>query len=99
MCVHSNVFRQRHAGKERLLIHLYNDVNTTAFHALPGDDVPLREEVLPIHDIRLELTGYKVKSIHQQPEGKELPVIAAKDGVKVVVSKLEVHSILVLELE
>lgn len=99
MCVHSNAFRQKHERKERLLIHLYNDVNTTAFHALPGDDVPLREEVLPIHDIRVELSGYKVKSIHQQPEGKELPFLAAKDGVKVVVPKLEVHSILVLELE
>jgi hypothetical protein len=99
MCVHTSFFRQRHDGKERLLIHLYNDVNTTAFHALPGDDVPLREEVLPIHDIRVQLSGYQVKSIHQQPEGKELRIHAAQDKVEVVVPKLEVHSILVVELQ
>ncbi|MCE9526873.1 MAG: beta-galactosidase trimerization domain-containing protein, partial [Planctomycetales bacterium] len=99
MCVHSNVFRQRYDGKERLLIHLYNDVNTTAFHALPGDDVPLREEVLPIHDIRVKLSGYKVKNIRQEPEGKKLRVEDDKGSHEVVVPKLEVHSILVVELE
>ena len=35
-------------GSERLVVHLFSDLNTTAFHALPGDDVPLREEVVPI---------------------------------------------------
>jgi len=34
-----------------LIVHLCSDLNTTAFHALPGDDVPLREEVVPIHGI------------------------------------------------
>ena len=99
MCVHCNVFRQRHKGKERLLIHLYNDVNTTAFHALPGDDVPLREEVLPIHDIRVQLAGYQVKSVHQQPEEKKLVSKASRDGVEILVPKLEMHSVLVVEIE
>jgi len=61
--------------------------------------VPLREEVLPIHDIRVKLSGYKVKSIRQEPEGKELRVNAVKDSHEVAVPKLEVHSILVVELE
>ena len=41
-------------ARERLIVHLFNDLNTTAFHALPDDDVPLREEVVPIHDIRVK---------------------------------------------
>ena len=39
--------------QERLVVHLFSDLNTTAHHALPGDDVPLREEVVPIHDIQV----------------------------------------------
>ena len=50
MCVHSTVMRQTKDG-ERLVVHLFNDLNTTAHHALPNDDVPLREEIVPIHDI------------------------------------------------
>ena len=53
MCVHATVMRQTTGGAERLIVHLYSDLNTTAFHALPNDDVPLREEVVPIHDIRV----------------------------------------------
>ena len=40
-------------GRERLIVHLYSDLNTTAFHALPNDDVPLREEIVPIHDMKV----------------------------------------------
>ncbi len=52
MCVHANLMRQT-TDRERLVLHLFNDLNTTAFHALPDEDVPLREEVVPIHDIRV----------------------------------------------
>jgi hypothetical protein len=52
MCVHATVMRQRVGDGERLLVNLFNDVNTAAGHALPDDDVPLREETLPIHDVR-----------------------------------------------
>ena len=53
MCVHSTVMRQAKGGAGRLIVHLFSDLNTTAHHALPADDVPLREEVVPIHDIRV----------------------------------------------
>ena len=33
------------------IVHLFNDVNTTAGHGHPAEEVPLREEVMPIHDI------------------------------------------------
>jgi hypothetical protein len=99
MCVHATVFRQRKDG-ERLLIHLFNDVNTTAFHGLPNDDVPLREETIPIHDIEITLRGYKIGKAIQQPEGKELPVAKIEAGAqKLTVSRLDIHSIVVVELE
>jgi hypothetical protein len=99
MCVHATVFRQSKDG-ERLLVHLYNDVNTTAFHGLPNDDVPLREETIPIHDIGITLRGYKIRTATQQPEGKALAVTAAGGSErKLVVPRLDVHSIVVVELE
>ena len=51
MCVHSTVMRQTKNGQERLIVHLYNDLNSNGLHAQPVDDVPLREETVPIHDI------------------------------------------------
>ena len=53
MCVHSTLMRQTKDAADRLVVHLFSDLNTTAFHALPVDDVPLREEVVPIHDIKV----------------------------------------------
>ena len=44
MCVHAVTVRQKKDG-ERLIVHLFNDVNTTAGHGLPAEEVPLREEV------------------------------------------------------
>jgi hypothetical protein len=73
-------------------------VNTTAFHGLPNDDVPLREETLPIHDIKLTFRGYHIKSITQQPEGKTLELVEEGEVVSVVVPRIDVHSIVVAEL-
>lgn len=53
MCVHATVMRQTTTDGERLVVHLFNDLNMPADHALPVDDVPLREESVPIHDIRV----------------------------------------------
>ena len=100
MCVHASVFRQRQAKQERLLIHLYNDVNTTAFHALPVDDVPLREEVLPIHSIGVKLSNeYRIKRVHQEPEGTEISFKTVRGSTELTVPRIEIHSVIVVELE
>ena len=97
-CVHSTVFRQEKEGQTKLLVHLYNDVNTTAFHGLPNDDVPLREETLPIHDIRLSLNGYRIQRATQQPEACPLPITVNDKSTMITVPRLEVHSVIVLDL-
>lgn len=97
MCVHAMVFRQESGGEARLLIHLFNDVNTTAFHALPDNDVPLREETLPIHDIGIQLHGYRAVRAVQQPEGKELALSREGETTHLVVPRLDVHSVVVVE--
>lgn len=99
MCVHATAMRQTKDG-ERLIVHLYNDLNTTAHHALPVDDVPLREEVVPIHDIRIRFnTKYPIGEVKLQPGGIKLPVAREGDEITVIVPKLEVHAMVVAELK
>lgn len=100
MCVHSTVMRQRKGGSERLIVHLFSDLNTTAHHALPKDDVPLREEVVPIHRIRITFDPrYRFREIRLEPEGKVLQMSKGPTGTGVVVPRLDVHSMVVGELE
>ena len=101
MCVHATLMRQTKDNASRLIVHLYSDLNTTAFHALPGDDVPLREEVVPIHGIQVSFSPrYRFRRIHLEPEGTELRCQQpGPDGTSVVVPRLDVHSMVVGELE
>ena len=74
MCVHATLMRQTQGAAQRLVVHLFNDLNTTAHHAFPDDDVPLREEVVPIHDIRLTFDSrYNFLRVHLEPGGQDLP--------------------------
>lgn len=99
MCVHSTFMRQDTDTGPRLVVHLFNDLNTTAHHAFPNDDVPLREETVPIRDIRIDIDSrYQVGRIVQQPEGRELPVSRMPDGVSVIVPQLDIHTLIVIEL-
>jgi hypothetical protein len=100
MCVHSTVMRQPREAGDRLVVHLFNDLNTTAHHALPQDDVTLREETVPIHDIRIAFDSrYAVKRVLQQPDDEELPLKKTDAGVAVMVPRLDVHTLVVAELE
>jgi len=68
-------------------------------HALPIDDVPLREETVPIHDIQIAINAdYSVTRVVQEPEGLELRVTKTADGVHVTVPQLDIHTMVVLEL-
>lgn len=97
MCVQSTTFRQTRNG-ERLVVHLYSDLNTTGNHAKPDEDVPLREEVIPISGIRVHFTGYDISKVHLEPGGTELSVTKTDGGIVVTVPKLEIHSMVVAEL-
>lgn len=97
MCVHAVTVRQRKGG-ERLIVHLFNDLNTTAGHGHPAEEVPLREEVVPVHDISVTLRGYNVKGVRQEPEGKALAAGRAGGAVTFTVPKLTVHTMAVVEL-
>lgn len=98
MCVQATVTRQVKDG-ERLLVHLFNNVNTTAGMGLPSEEVPLREETIPIHDIGVTFdAGHAVKRVHLEPGGTELAMTKVPGGVSVTVPRLDVHAVVVAEL-
>lgn len=100
MCVHATVRRQRSGDTNRLIVHLFNDVNTTGGHAFPVDDVPLREETLPIHGIRVTFRpGTAVERVHLEPGGQEIEVTDDGQGPGVTVPRLDVHAIVVAEMQ
>jgi hypothetical protein len=100
MCVHATAMRQSNHAGERLVVHLFSDLNTTAFHALPNDDVPLHEEVVPIQGIRVTFSSkYRLGRVHLEPEGQELVVERMDTLTRVTVPRLEVHSMVVAELK
>jgi len=100
MCVYSTTMRQPNGKGERLITHLYNNLNTTAGHAFPNDDVPLREEVIPIRDITVSFRNdYRIRNVRQEPEGINLPIERTPTGMKVAVPRLEIHTMVVAELE
>jgi hypothetical protein len=99
MCVQATVMRQRRDG-ERLVVHLFNDLNTAVAHALPNDDIPLREETVPIHDIIVKFSAeLPIRSVSLQPDGSMLDMTRAGDSLNVVVPRLEVHSMVVAEVD
>ena len=98
MCVHATVRRQRHGDSTRRIVHLFNDVNTTGGHALGTDDVPLREETLPIHGIRVTFRpGTVLRRVTLEPEGLVLDVEETPAGPAVTVPRLDVHAMVVAE--
>lgn len=98
MCVHSTVMRQRKDDVNRLIVHLFNNLNTTGGHAFPNDDVLLREEAIPIRDIRITFrAGSAFKSIRAEPAGIKLEVIPTANGPAVTLPRLDIHTMIVAE--
>jgi hypothetical protein len=98
MCIQSTVFRQKDAAGERLVIHLFNGINTTSDHGSPEADVPLREEAVPVGGIKLQFRQLLPKRLHLEPEGVDLTPIQQGDAIEVILPPLAIHSMVVAEL-
>lgn len=95
-CVQATYWRQD-AGGKRLVIHLFNGLDSTAHHGMPGTEVPLREEVIPIAGIKLTIRGESPRAFHLEPGHVELK--ANRDGsvTHVDLPALETQAIVVGE--
>ena len=97
MCVHSTFFRQVKDG-QRLLVNLFNDLNSSGNHAKPHDDIPQREEIIPISDIKITFRGYDITGVHLEPGATKLQTKKVDGGIEVTVPKLDTQCIVVAEL-
>jgi len=97
MCVQTSLFQQEDARGRRAVLHFFNGINTTGGHALPAQEVPLREEAVPIHGIRVRFAGKTPRRFHVEPGGVT-PRVRPRGGETVVeLPPLTVHSMLVAE--
>jgi hypothetical protein len=98
MCVQSTFFEQKATEAHRVVIHLFNGIDTAAHHGQPGLDVPLREETVPIHGIKVRFSNPAPTSFHGEPGGIAPAVRRQGDATIVELPPLEVHAMLVGEL-
>ena len=95
LCVQAAFYTQQ--GGRRTIVHLLNEVNTTANRALPENNPSQREETLPISDITVALTGPNIAAAFQEPGHHPLTLTRTADGVEVTMPRLEVHAMVVFE--
>jgi Trehalose utilisation len=94
MCVQATYWTQADKAGRRVIVHLFNNVNTTAGHGFPAAEVPLREEAIPIGGIRVRFERGVLHRVHLEPGGRELRLGA--DG-SIEVPPLERHALIVAE--
>lgn len=101
MCVQATFYQQPFDGAQgdgkRTVVHLLNELNTTTDRALPEGNVSLREEIVPLADIRVLFRDASIRRVHLEPEAQDLPITRTDEGVQVTVPKLGLHSMVVAE--
>lgn len=98
-CVQVTYWHQsaiRSNKQHRLIIHFFNGLNTTANHGLPAVDVPLREETIPIHGVKIHLGNQNFQEMFVEP-GHITPKILNATGLVLELPPLELHQMLVLD--
>jgi hypothetical protein len=94
MCVQSTFWKQDGA---RLIVHLWNGLNTTSDHGRQDVETPLREEAVPIHGIEIRLQGRPVTRARCEPAGTNLELHVDRGTTVVQVPPLSIHSAVVLD--
>jgi hypothetical protein len=95
LCVQAAFYTQE--NPRRTLIHLLNEVNTQANRAIPENNPPQREEILPIHDIKITLLKSNIRSAFQEPGHRVLQYKNNNGKLEITIPRLDVHSIIVME--
>ena len=95
MCVQAAYYTLEE-GKQTV-VHLLNELNTTADRALPEGNSSMREEIVPVGGITVRFAGDAPRRVTLQPEGKALKVERDGAGSFVRVEGLEQHAMVVAE--
>jgi len=96
MCVRTAFYEQN--GGKKQIVHLLNELNTSADRALPESNSSMREEVVPIQGIKVLFKTNKISKARQEPEHLDLTIKEVDGGLEVVVPRLSLHSMVVAEV-
>ena len=100
MCVQATFFHREVEGRRQDVIHLFNNLNTTAGHGLPANEVPLREESVPVAGIRAVFAGQPPRRCRLEPDGRDVPLVRGDDGELVAqLPPLALHAMLVADYD
>ncbi len=99
MSVQCGYYQQSNDSGSRLIVHLFNGAISNANHALANEDVPLREEVVPVHNLQISFTDTHLSRIHMEPEGTDLPITKTDKGLSVTIPEVQLHTMVVAEME
>lgn len=95
LCVQAAFYTQN--GGKRKVVHLLNEVNTSANRALPENNPPQREETLPVSGITVSLADSQASTAFEEPGHRPLPLRKTEAGIEVTLPRLDVHAMIVLE--
>jgi len=84
-------------GARRTIIHLLNGLNSSAGHGLPQMEVPLREQAVPIHGIKVRFAGQVPKRLRVEPGGTVLSLRQEGASWVAELPPLAIHALLVAE--
>ncbi|MDB5357086.1 MAG: Trehalose utilization [Phycisphaerales bacterium] len=95
LCVQAAFYTQNNGARK--IVHLLNEINTTANRALAENNPSQREETVPLLNIKVALADPKAKSAFQEPGHQQLELKKTDEGVEVIVPRLDVHTMVVFE--
>jgi Trehalose utilisation len=94
MCVQSTFWKQQNG---RLIVHLWNGLNSTSDHGLQEVETPLREESIPIHGIELRTKLPPYRAVRCEPQGIDIPTRIQGDTTIYAIPPVDIHSAIVIE--
>ena len=95
LCVQAAFYTQ--ADGRRTVVHLLNEVNTSANRAIPENNPPQREETLPIAGITVAVAGEAITAAFAEPGHLSLPLTKTPAGFVVTLPRLDTHAMIVFE--
>ena len=98
LSVFTSSFTKDDIRTRRLAVHLFNDLCSTVAHGSKNDaEQSIREEIIPIHDIRIIFPGERPSRVFAVPGNEKLKPCKTGTGWQVVLPRLDLHSVVVAE--
>ncbi len=100
MCVQATYWQQGGgigSTGGRTVVQLFNGLNSTGGHGLPSQEVPLREEAVPIHGVEVRFTGPAPRRVMVQPGNHAVKTSRSGSVTVAKVPPLSIHSLVVAE--